>query len=130
MHKRIFGRNLSLSLTAKNALLRSLSRGLILEGKLTTTKARIGALKSKMAKLVVYAKDGSLASRKRALSWFANDGSVVAQLFTRVSKLPEGGDYFAYTPLPPRKGDGVETVKMEWREKVVEKAKVAKQAKK
>lgn len=121
MRKRVFGRKLSRGKKRREALFRSLIRAVVLEGKVVTTQAKVGAVKAQIDKLVTLAKEGSLASRRRALSYLGNDRKVTANLFGPIAKIffSRKGGYTRTIPLPPRRGDAAKMARLEWTEEIV-----------
>ena len=110
MRKRVFGQKLSRSRKGRVALLRSLLRALILNGKITTTKARSRYLVSEFDKLLNIAKKDGINSRRVALQVLGNQKELVEPLFTKIvpsfSEISSG--YLKVTPLVSRKGDSSE----------------------
>ena len=64
----------------RRALLRALSRSLILEERISTTEAKAKALRPFVERLVTYAKKNTLASRRFALQHL-HDRAAVKKLF-------------------------------------------------
>lgn len=60
----------------RRALLRSLTRSLILEERISTTEAKAKALRPVAERLVTYAKKNTLASRRLAKSRVGDDAAV------------------------------------------------------
>lgn len=60
----------------RRALLKSLSRSLILEERISTTEAKAKALRPVAERLVTYAKRNTLASRRLAKSRLGDDAAV------------------------------------------------------
>ena len=60
----------------RRALLKSLSRSLILEERISTTEAKAKALRPVAERLVTYAKSGTLASRRLARRKVGDDAAV------------------------------------------------------
>lgn len=120
MNKKIFGRKLSRSRPAREALFSSLSRSLILSGKMITTRAKAKAVQGEVERLVTLAKKGSVSARRTMLSRLDNDRQAsdllskkVAPIFTRVS------GFTRIITLPRRRGDNAQMVRLEWTEKIV-----------
>lgn len=120
MRKMVFGRKLSRGKKGREALLRSLIRALIVNGKIITTKAKAKAIIGQVDKLVTMAKEGSIAARRRALAYLANDRETTDKLFGEivpVFKARKSG-YARIIPLPNRKGDAAKMARLEWVETV------------
>ncbi|HET9641514.1 MAG TPA: 50S ribosomal protein L17 [Candidatus Paceibacterota bacterium] len=64
----------------RRSLMKSLSRSLILEERISTTEAKAKALRPVVERLVTYAKKNTLASRRLAKSRLGDD-EAVAKLF-------------------------------------------------
>lgn len=122
MNKRVFGRKLSRSRPAREALFAQLTRALILNGKIVTTRAKAKAIQGDVEKYVGLAKKGDLNSRRIVLSSLDNAKSVVDTLFRKVAPIFSGkkSGYTRIVLLPSRKGDNAKMVKIEWTEKIVE----------
>lgn len=60
----------------RGALLRSLTRALILEERISTTEAKAKALRPFVERLVTYAKQNTLASRRLAITRLHDQGAV------------------------------------------------------
>lgn len=89
----------------RNALLKSLARSLVLEGKIKTTDAKARELRPMAEKLITTGRLGTLASRRALVSKVGPDAA--AKLITEVSpKYAERkGGYTRITKLPRRSGD-------------------------
>lgn len=125
MNKKVFGRKLSRSRPAREALFSSLAQAMILTGKISTTRAKAKAVVPDIEKLVTLSKKGDLSSRRRALSMLDNAKDTVEALFGKVAKAFTGrqSGFTRLTSLPRRKGDNAQQVKIEWTEKIVEEVK-------
>lgn len=122
MRKMVFGRKLSRGKKAREALLRSLIRAIVLEGKIVTTTAKAKAVKGQIEKLVTLGKEGTIWARRRALAYLANDRKVTDKLFGSVAGafISRKGGYTRLIPLPPRQGDSARMARIEWVDQVVE----------
>lgn len=122
MNKKVFGRKLSRSRPAREALFSSLAGSMILTGKINTTRAKAKAVLPDIEKLVTLSKKGDLSSRRRALSMLDNAKDTVEALFGKVAKAFAGrqSGFTRLTSLPRRKGDNAQQVKIEWTEKIVD----------
>jgi large subunit ribosomal protein L17 len=141
MRKKLFGKNFSRSRKARLAMYRSLTRALVLNGKISTTLEKAKVLKVYFEKQLTVAKRGTVAARRKLLANLGNAREVADEI-VRLGTLSV---YLKVTPLPSRKGDAAkmarvevtgwvakEEKKVEKKEKVkkVEKAKPEKEVKK
>ena len=88
------------------ALLRSLTRSLVLHREITTTDVRAKALRSFVEPLITLGKQGTLASRRQALS-IISDKEVIKIIFDDIApryKTREGG-YTRIIKAGRRRGD-------------------------
>jgi len=133
MLKRVFGRKLSRSRPAREALFASIMRSMILTGKITTTRAKAKAVQSDLEKLVTLAKKGDLVAKRRILASLDNAREALTVMLTRVvpSFPNKTSGYTRLISLPTRRGDNAKMVRMEWTEKMIEieKAKDKKETK-
>jgi large subunit ribosomal protein L17 len=132
MNKNVFGRKLSRSRPAREALFSSLIRGMILGGKMVTTHAKAKAIQGDLEKMVTLAKKADLSSRRRALSYLDNGKTLVDVLFKQVGPAFAGriSGFTRIVSLPARRGDNAKMARIEWTEKVElvkEKVKVKKE---
>ncbi len=125
MKKKVFGRQLSRSKPAREALLASLAKSLILNGKIETTRAKAKAVTPDVEKMVTFAKKGSLLGRRKVLSMLDNDRVATDALFTSVVKAftDKTSGFTRAISLPRRHGDNSEMIRLEWSNKVEYKAK-------
>lgn len=125
MNKRVFGRKLSRSRPAREALFAQLTRALILNGKIVTTKAKAKAIQGDVERFVQLAKKGDLNSRRTVLASLDNAKMAVDALFKKVAPIFSGkkSGYTRIVLLPSRKGDNAKMVRIEWTEKIVEEKK-------
>jgi large subunit ribosomal protein L17 len=123
MQKKVFGRKFSRGRKARTAMFRALTRAVILNGKMTTTKAKAKAVQGSLEKFITWAKEGSVAGRRKVLSEMGNDREAVDKLFGPVAKLfkSRSGGYTKITYLPRRMGDAAEMARIEWTEAVQDK---------
>ena len=131
MKKRVFGRYFSRGGGARKALFRSLISALVLNGKIQTTKARAKAIAPEIDKLIAVAKKDSISARRILSSFFAGDRKIVFEITDSIApalKDKQGGVTRAI-PLPPRKGDAAQMVRLEWAAEVVKKEPEAKEKK-
>lgn len=97
------------------ALLRSLVRSLIINGRIETTDARAKEARRYAESLVTLAKEGSLHSRRLALQ-LLNDKDVIKRLFDSVapSFSDRPGGYTKITKLRIRRGDAAVISQLEF----------------
>lgn len=122
MNKKVFGRKLSRSRPAREALFSALSRAMILSGKIVTTHAKAKAIQGEVEKFVTLAKKGDLSSRRRALSRLDNAKDALDALFANVGPAfaTRQSGFTRIISLPRRTGDNAKMVRMEWTEKITE----------
>ena len=120
MNKKVFGRKLSRSRPAREALFASLTQSLILNGKIVTTRAKAKAVQGSVEKAVTSAKTGTLAARRNVMGSLDNAREATDILFQRVVKAfdKKTSGFTRITSLPNRTGDNAQMVRMEWTEKV------------
>ena len=108
---RKFGREMN----QRSALLRSLSRNLINEGRITTTLAKAKSLRPFVEKLVTKAKLGTLASRRVIISDLhgEKETKVLFDNFAKKYKDRKGG-YTRIIKLPPRALDSAPMAMIEF----------------
>jgi large subunit ribosomal protein L17 len=133
MNKKVFGRKLSRSRPAREALFVSLTRAMVLNGKIITTHAKAKAVQGNFDKFVTLAKKGDVTARRRALSKLDNSRDVVDLLFKKIAPAFSGrsSGYTRLVSLPRRKGDNARMMRIEWTEKIeMKEEKKAKEPKK
>lgn len=120
MNKHVFGRKLSRSRPAREALFASLMRSLIINGKIETTKAKAKAVQGNVEKFVTLAKKGGVSGRRRILAGLDNAQDALTSLYQKVVPVfgTKTSGYTRLTSLPNRKGDNAEMARLEWTEKV------------
>ncbi len=108
---RKFGRKMN----QRDALMRSLARNLINEGRITTTLAKAKSLRPYVEKLVTKAKTGTLASRRLLISRLQGEPEVKA-LFETVAPKYKGraGGYTRIIKLSPRELDAAPMAMIEF----------------
>ncbi len=91
----------------REALLKSLVKGLIVHGQIRTTHARAKEAQRLADRLVSLGKEGSVHSRRRAFR-LLQDRTLVKQLFANISPrfVDTPGGYTRVTRLSFRAGDG------------------------
>jgi large subunit ribosomal protein L17 len=130
MKKRVFGRQLSRERDTRRALFRSLIRALVKHGKIKTTKAKAKAIQASIDKLVNLAKKDSISAKRRVFAILGNDKETTKKLLIEVvpSFLDRSGGYTRIVPLPARRGDAAQMVRLEWVKEIeVKKTKTTKE---
>ncbi len=108
---RKFGREMN----QRDALIRSLSRNLINEGRITTTLAKAKSLRPFVEKLVTKAKTGSLASRRVVISRVHGEKETKVLFDTLAKKYKDRkGGYTRIIKLPRRDLDAAEMAMIEF----------------
>jgi len=122
MNKKVFGRKLSRSRPAREALFATLARSIILNGKMETTKAKAKAVQPDLEKFITVAKKGGLAGWRRVLASLDNQRDAVDALYQKVapSFTKRTSGFTRIISLPRRKGDNAEMARIEWTEKMIE----------
>lgn len=120
MNKKVFGRKLSRSRPAREALLASLTKALVQNGKIETTRAKAKAVVPSVEKMVTLAKKGGISGRRKVLSQLDNSRETTDILFSNVAKAfsAKNSGFTRIISLPRRHGDNAEIVRLEWTEKV------------
>lgn len=120
MNKRVFGRKLSRSRPAREALFASLAQSLITNGSIVTTRAKAKAVQGSVEKMVTQAKSGTIAARRKVMSNLDNKRNAADILFQKVVKAftVKNSGFTRIISLPPRVGDNAQMARMEWTEKV------------
>ncbi len=134
MRKQIFGRKFSRGRKSREALFRSELRGIILSGKIITTRAKAKAIQGEIDRLFNLAKRNSLADQRSVLSILGNNREAANILFSKIGvSLGERRSGFTkIINLPARTGDRAEMARLEFTDKIeltkkkVVKAKVEK----
>ena len=106
MRKRKKGRKLSRKRDQRKALLRELSRALLLNEKIKTTEAKAKELSKFIEKFITKAKRGDLSSKRLLLRFFSKE--IVKKLVVEIApryKKRKGG-YTRIIKLGPRESDG------------------------
>jgi len=92
--------------TVRLALLRSLARNLVNEGRITTTLARAKELGPLVEKLITHGKKGTLASRRILISRLGRALEAKKLVETIAPRYSERhGGYTRIVKMPPRTGD-------------------------
>ena len=120
MNKKVFGRKLSRSRPAREALFASLAQSLIKNGSIITTRAKAKAVIGSVEKMVTLAKKGGVSAQRKVMSNLDNKREATEVLFHKVVKAfsNKNSGFIRLISLPRRVGDNAQMVKMEWTEKV------------
>jgi len=126
MNKKVFGRKLSRSRPAREALFATLIKSMILNGKMETTMAKAKAIQGDLEHMITLAKKADLSSRRRALAYLDNQRGVTDILFQQVGPFfkTRTSGFTRITSLPARRGDNAKMARIEWTEKVAIREKV------
>lgn len=116
MKKRVYGKKLSRGRGSRKALYRSLIKALVENGSIKTTKSKAETVQGNIDVLVNMAKDNSLAKRRMLDAKLANDTSTAKKLVDVIAERLKGRNsgYTRMIPLPQRRGDMAEMVRLEW----------------
>lgn len=128
MKKRVFGVKFSRNRKSRGALLRSLLRALILDGKVTTTKTKSKYLVREFEKLVNIAKPGDVNSKRKVVGLLGNQNELLGPLFEKIvpTFVDRKGGFVKTTPLVARKGDGAELSRVEFTKTLISPTKTKK----
>jgi len=122
MRNKVFGKQLSRSRKGRRALIRSLIKALIANGKITITKAKAKAIQGQVDKLVTLGKKGTVSARRDVLAFLGNDRKTTDFFFMK--QIPVFKDrtsgFTKIILLPRRRGDNAEMATLEWMDKYVE----------
>lgn len=98
----------------RNALLKSLTRAMVLEQKIQTTLAKAKSLRPIVEKLVTKAKINDLATRRLLISRTSEDVAKVLLSDLGPKYKSRQGGYTRITKLPPRRVDGADMAVIEF----------------
>ncbi|EKE13553.1 MAG: 50S ribosomal protein L17 [uncultured bacterium] len=120
MNKKVFGRKLSRSRPAREALFTSLAKALIINGKIVTTRAKAKAVTPDVEKMVTLARKSGITSRRKVMSMLDNSREEVNILFADIAKAfsERTSGFTRIISLPKRRGDNAQMVRLEWTEKI------------
>ncbi|MCK4778185.1 MAG: 50S ribosomal protein L17 [Actinomycetia bacterium] len=107
MRHRKKGRKIGSNSEHKKAILRNLTKQILIHEKIRTTEAKAKEVRSLVEKIITLSKNGDLNARRRAIS-LLGDKEVVNKIFSDIPerfKEREGG-YVRILKIGPRKGDG------------------------
>jgi len=132
MKKLIKGYKLSRGAGSRKALVRSLVRGMVIDGSIKTTYTKAKMIQPIIEKLVNTAKVGDLASRRRVSAYLANSRLVTAHLYDVVTSVFSGttGGYTRMIEMGVRRGDNAKISRLEWSKDIPPFIKKSKKTKK
>lgn len=113
MRKKVFGKNFSRARKSRLALARSLMRALVLEGKITTTKAKAIYLSSYISKEIAKAKKATVPARRSVLADLGNSRKITDLIFQIAKNYKGSGTITKIIPLSRRQGDQAEMARVE-----------------
>lgn len=116
MRKRVVGRKLGRNKNSRKALMRSLFRGLILEGAIETTLTKAKFAKPQIDSLMSKAAEGTLQARRGVLAALGNDRRLTDTLYQKYADLlkTKRTGFVRIIKLPPRRGDNAQQARIEW----------------
>jgi len=114
MKKRVKGKKLSRSTTARKALFRSQIKALAEYGKIETTYTKAKVLKRQTDKLMSGLTKESQPGFRKTLALLANDKTTVNLLIKQKKTTKRISGFTRVIPLPPRRGDNVKRGRVEW----------------
>lgn len=125
MKKNVYGRQLSRERDTRRALFRSLTRALVLSGKIKTTKGKAKVMQGFVEKAVTLGKNEGVAARRRLYSMLANDRVTATFIVEKVAPAfsNKKSGFTRTVNLPKRRGDNAQVVRLEWTEEVEKYAK-------
>ena len=89
----------------RRALLKSLARSLVLEGRIQTTEARAKEIRPLVEKLVTRGKTDTLSNRRILVSSLGDETTVAKLIKTAEGYKERPGGYLRIVKMGPRKGD-------------------------
>lgn len=109
MHNKIKGRKLGRTASHRKALLRNLANQIIEHKEIRTTTAKAKEARSKIERLITYAKKGELHHRRLAFAFLRNKQSINT-LFDEIAPVysDRQGGYTRIIKLGKRSGDGAD----------------------
>ncbi len=100
-HNRKFGREDN----ERRALLKSLARSLVLEGRITTTQAKAKEIRPLVEKLVTRGREASVANRRLLIAALGDAATANKLIKTAEQYTERPGGYLRIVKMGPRKGD-------------------------
>lgn len=126
MRKKVFGRHLSRSRKAREALFKSLVKEFILRGKMETTFAKAKSVQGDIDKMVLLARAGGVYASRQIGAFLSAHRNLVSKLVKEASSFKERSSGFTrIIRLPARRGDAAQMARIEWVDQI-EVQKVAK----
>lgn len=89
----------------RNALLKSLSRSLVIKGSMQTTEARAKETRKVVEKLVTRAKNPTLANHRMLIAALGDESAAKKLIQKAVGYKERPGGYLRIVKMGPRKGD-------------------------
>ncbi len=89
----------------RRALLRSLARSLVLEGRIQTTEARAKEIRPLVEKLITRGRTDTVANRRLILSRLGDIETTQKLITTAANYHERPGGYLRIVKMGPRKGD-------------------------
>lgn len=123
MRKKVAGRKLNRTKSARKALFRALVASLVAHGQIKTTLTKAKFMQGRLDKLVTLAKKGDLHSVKRLVSLLGNDKETARRLVTVVGSFKRTSGFTRIVRLPQRRGDASKIAQISWVDEVVEEKK-------
>lgn len=116
MRHRNAGTVLDRKAAPRQALLRGLAQSIVLYEKIQTTQAKAKAVKPIVERLITKGKSDTLAARRNLLSFFGQRELPVKKILEVLSPRykTRAGGYTRISKIGTRKGDGAETVQIEF----------------
>jgi large subunit ribosomal protein L17 len=100
-HNRKFGRKTN----QRQALLKSLARSLVLNGRINTTEAKAKEIRPLVEKLVTRGKVDTVANRRLLVSALGDETTAKKLVATAERYKARAGGYLRIIKMGPRKGD-------------------------
>lgn len=99
----------------RKALLRSLTRSLVVHGKIKTTEAKAKEIRPMVEKMITRGKNPTLANHRLLISNLAGDTRTAKKVETIAQKYTDrAGGYLRIVKMGARKGDGAEMAVIEF----------------
>jgi large subunit ribosomal protein L17 len=89
----------------RRALLRSLARSLVLEGRIQTTEARAKEIRPLVEKLVTRGRSATVANRRLLIAALGDEVTATKLIKTAENYMERPGGYLRIVKMGPRKGD-------------------------
>lgn len=116
MKKRVFGKKLSRSRSARKAMYRSLIRALVANGQIKTTKAKAKGVQIQIDKLIKKAQKDTLQGKREVHSFLGSDKQTSRKIIKKIAKefKSKKSGFTRIVPLPARRGDLAQMVRLSW----------------